>query len=404
MEKFRVGIFLILVVPCLTSNCSSQSLTIIEVSAGTTDRRQTPVIFDLPKSAEEVSDLALVNDETGQTLPIQRINANQVVFILTQLDSGTTHRYQLVEGRADSTTIAESKDAGSGPILIDGGNEILKYSTAVMQPPENYPNYYSRSGFIHPIRTRSGRTITDGFPVGHTHQHGVFMAWVLTTYKGDTIDFWNQQNELGNVAHEEIIEESQGPVYVGFKTRLKHLSRKHGEVLNETWNVILYHQEAHSIFDIESTQSLIGPDTLIINKFYYGGMAFRGAHQWNREDPGFTKRARFITSQGIEGPKANHTRPDWVALYGEVDSELAGVAIMGHSTNFRHPQPVRIHPEMPYFCFIPTVDKGFSIDPGQKYRSRYRFYVFDGEPKIEKIQRLYQDYVNPPDVKILVER
>ena len=54
--------------------------------------------------------------------------------------------------------------------------------------------------------------------------------------------------------------------------------------------------------------------------------------------------------------------------------------MLDHPANFRSPQPVRLHPNKPYFCFAPMVPGAFEIAPGRPYVSRYRLVLHDGRP------------------------
>jgi hypothetical protein len=42
----------------------------------------------------------------------------------------------------------------------------------------------------------------------------------------------------------------------------------------------------------------------------------------------------------------------------------------------------------------------WEIGRGQQYVSRYRFVVYDGEPDVEQLNRLWNDYANPPQVTV----
>ena len=99
----------------------------------------------------------------------------------------------------------------------------------------------------------------------------------------------------------------------------------------------------------------------------------------------------------------NHTRPQWVDLFGPADGQLTGVTILDHPANFRYPQPVRLAPTMPYFCFTPATLGGFSIEPGTPYRSRFRFVVHVGKLAPAGIEPLWHDYAQPPEVRITVK-
>ena len=126
-------------------------------------------------------------------------------------------------------------------------------------------------------------------------------------------------------------------------------------------------------------------------------MAFRGRAEWLKEkdDPGAAPAGfRFLTSEGKGRLEGNHTRPNWVALGGKLDDQDASVAIFGHPGNFRAPQPVRLHPAKPYFCFAPAVVDRFTIKPGAPYVSQYRFLVKAGAIDAKEINAHWRRYAN----------
>ena len=100
----------------------------------------------------------------------------------------------------------------------------------------------------------------------------------------------------------------------------------------------------------------------------------------------------MLTNEGKSRKQGNHTRPNWVILHGEIDGATCGIAAMSHPENFRGPQPVRLHPNKPYFCFAPMVLGDFQIQPGKPYVSRYRFVSFDGKPDDSALENLWKLY------------
>jgi hypothetical protein len=98
--------------------------------------------------------------------------------------------------------------------------------------------------------------------------------------------------------------------------------------------------------------------------------------------------------------KAHATRARWCHIGGEVDGKLAGTAILGHPDNFRAPQPMRIHPNEPFFCFAPSQLGEWQIEPGQPYVARYRFVVMDGEPDPALLDAYWAGYANPTQARI----
>jgi hypothetical protein len=293
-----------------------------------------------------------------------------------------------------------------------GQKTVLKYHHKVVEAPIGIQPFFRRSGHIHPLRTPAGRAVTDDFPRDHPHQHGIFFAWVNTSYAGHLVDFWNQGGQTGQVEHVAIEQTVEGPVCAEFRARLRHSDINFGTtkpVLDETWTVRVYNFEQYFLVDLTSSQQCIAAP-LIVNEYHYGGMALRGQRQWYDQRARENQRADreegeqefvFITSEGKDRIAGNHTRPRWVSLSGPVDGQFASVTVMGHPTNFRYPQPVRLHPTKPYFCFAPMVLGEFPLDQARAYVSRYRFFVHDGRLDQEANLRSWKDFAEPPTVRVV---
>jgi len=268
------------------------------------------------------------------------------------------------------------------------GQPILVYQMEDTLPA-GLPPHYRRGGFFHPVYSPAGIPLTDDFPVGHEHQHGIFMAWVNTTFRGEFTDFWNQQKLTGTVLH---VSSDSGQItdnYYEFYTTLVHQSLAAGPVLSEQWTVRIHPPNTVSTWELISEQTNVTDDTLYLNAYHYGGLGVRGRAEWNAADSlHFTNEAQFLTASGKNRSTANHQRENWCAIYGAVGVDTAGLAVIPHPDNYNDPQPVRVHPEMPYFSFTPVVDHPFSIAPGATYRSVYRFVSFDGVPPVEILNQL----------------
>ncbi len=264
-------------------------------------------------------------------------------------------------------------------ILIDG-KPVFKYNIAVVEPPEGKDAVYARSGFIHPVYTPDGAVITDGFPEGHTHQHAVFMAWTRSTYKGGMVDFWNAHKRLGRVFHAEVIAVERSKDCVSFKVGLKHQELNSPErdvVLDEIWELRAYPKvDDCYVFDLKSTQTTATDEPLVLNEYHYGGMGLRLTREWSPESPSNRESLFEFSMSGGQGRiEGNHTRQHWVAASGLIEGQPASIAVLGHPENFRAPQPVRIHPRIPYFSYSPIVLGEFEIQAGEAYVSRYRYIV-----------------------------
>lgn len=287
--------------------------------------------------------------------------------------------------KLEEPSLSIKEDGITIQIQFDG-QTILNYFTATQLAPDTLAEYYKRSGFIHPLKTLTGKTLTDGFPFDHAHQHGIFNAWTKTTFRGTEIDFWNQQDQLGTVRHKRVIDIK--PSIPSFQVELEHLAYVDNDtviVLEEIWDISATLKNNYYVFDLTSTQTCVSEDSLILDKYLYGGLAFRGSADWNVEN-NYDSLCYFTTSDKLNQVEGNHTRPKWASIYGQINNGLAGIAIIQHPSNLRYPSHIRVHSTMPYFCFNPTVDSDFVFNSGMALTSKYRFVIFDGELDTELIE------------------
>ena len=362
------------------------------------DRVNVPVIVSSAAGLPTQRYFYLQHTSGKELILAQKIDANEFVFIpQTRIPANSSPLYKVMpipskhtkrQPGPEKVTFVKSKN---GIETTVHNKPVFTYHHEVVYPPADSPQYYKRSGFIHPLRSPKGIVLTDDFPAGHTHQHAIFTAWTNTTFRNSKVDFWNQQSQTGTVMHAEILEMLSGDVFGELRVRLLHNSLKDGTVLEEIWKIRLYALKDDFIFDLESDQTNTTTDTLFLHQYIYGGLAFRGAREWNKHDPKHTgDTMQVLTSDGYEKIQANHKPARFVTTYGKIHGSVHGVTIFDHPENFRYPQPIRVHPEMPYWAYSPVVAGAFTIDPGKKYRSRYRYFVFSGKPDPEKIRRIEQ--------------
>jgi hypothetical protein len=263
---------------------------------------------------------------------------------------------------------------------------------------------FRRGGYIHPVRTPSGVRVTGDYPKGHLHHHGIWFSWTNTRFEKRAPDFWNMGQRKGTVEFVELKSNWSGPVHAGFLSEHRFVDLLGAEpktALLESWQVTAYGADlekpaAYHLFDLVSTQRCATDAPLLLPKYHYGGLGFRGHEQWET-----AQLPRILTSEGeTDRVKANESRARWCRMTGEVDGKTVGIAILSHPLNFRSPQPMRIHPNEPFFCYAPSQLGEWSIAPGEDYISRYRFVIFDGELSAAELDRLWSDYAHPVAVKV----
>ncbi len=377
------------------SSCSNYTGQEYKWIAPTNFEQGMPITIKLAELPDDNIDYRIFKIEASSGWPMQKDDRGMIYFVPTEQIIANEQLVIRESDASENINPCEIVERNGFIIATWAGEEILRYAISTQMPPDTAPNYFQRSGFIHPIKTKSGRTVTAGFPKGHMHQHGMFNAWRSANFRGQFVDFWNQQAELGTVIHQKVLNIFNGPVFSSFKVSLQQVAfigQDTVPALDETWEIRIMPLNNQWMMDWTIQQQCHGSDSLILDEFHYGGAAFRGCENWNVEDGAFDSLVFFITDEGKTHVDGNHSRPRWAVMHGQTDQGPAGFAVMGHPNNFRHPQPIRIHPTMPYFVFTPSVLGKFHIAPGDLYQSKYRIIVFDGSPPTELINQLRDEF------------
>jgi len=386
---------------------------VITLQAGKHMLPPGPVRLQIPAELQAAAQLQLSDKKTGKPTPIQLeppaagSPRRSAVFVTqSALQPGQTRQFTLSAHTADSKSAAPAQmriaEKNGALTALKRDAAVLCYHTAMRQPPAGVAANYRSSGHIHPVFAPDGQAVTSEFPADHLHQHALFGAWVKTRFKGRKIDFWNQHKTMGRVDHHRVAAKPvQGDAFCQFTTIRRHIAvdvTPPETVLEEQWQVRVYNTPGYQLFDIESRQRLPAGATepLHIDKYHYGGMALRGRDNW------LPQQMRMLTDAGYDRLKGNGKPAKWVTMHGKLKDGAGGITMLSHSGNFNAPQPVRLHPSMPYFCFMPAVNQPFSIGRDNPLLSRYRYCVFNGEINTALLNALSQQFEEKPEYQVTV--
>lgn len=298
--------------------------------------------------------------------------------------------------------LASSENGGVRQVTIDG-KPVLAYNGPKTPLPAGYEPKFQRGGYLYPLYTPAGKLVADDYPPDHKHHHGVWSPWTATRFEGRAPDFWNTGLETGTVEFvkaDPTARAAPGSLTFTAHHRMVDLTAQPEPkaALDERWDVTVYDRakagpdRPANVFDLTITQTCATSSPLLLPKYHYGGLGFRGSRQWD----GGGDKCAYLTSEGKTRKDGNETPARWCWVGGPVDGAACGVAILCHPSNFRAPQPVRLHPTEPFFCYAPQQGGEFTIEPGKPYVARYRFVVADGEPDRALIERMYDDFAKTP--------
>jgi len=385
-------------------NAATASVT---VKAGEFDRTQTVVTFPITPELRSSSGVRV----KGRTYPVQVNEQGAASFVLDELKKGASATLEIVDGTRPKPNVFATRDGAKLKIAYSRSTDgtaasplpLIDYQAEPgALPRDNIKSSFERGGYLHPIRTLTGKVVTDDFPPNHIHHHGVWWAWTSSEFDGRKPDFWNMGDGKGRVEFVSLDGSWSGPVHAGFRSKHRFIdltAKEPVNALDETWEVTVYAPGERSrfwVFDLVSRQRCATSHALKLPEYRYGGMGVRGNWVWNGRT-----NAAFLTSDGeTDRIKGHATRGRWCDIGGLLDGDFAGLAILCHPDNFRAPQPMRIHPDEPFFNFAPQQAGDMAIAPEETYVSRYRFVVHDGRANKTELDRLWNDYAHPPVVTV----
>lgn len=399
--------------PCFAAE-PTKLLATLAVKSGEHERLDARVFCKLPESLLAQKNLRLIETTSGRstTVPIQPDTTLRGLWWIAagKTEPATARTYRLESGESPATETVTVLNTDEALEARAGNKTLLRYNKQHVEPPPAVDSRFGRSGHLHPVQTLGGAVVSDELPPDHLHQSGLFLSYTRALFEGREVDFWNLAAGKGRVRFKTVLRTTSGSVFGEFQTEQEHVDLtteiKNAEsnqselgktsggkvALREQWIARIWQPSfatGYWVLDIHSQQECATDSPLVLPEYHYGGMAIRAAREWT---PG---KVTFLTSEGDNRIKGNHTRPRWCDIRGEVAGQPAGIALMTHPANFRFPEPLRIHPTMPYMVYTPQFLGAWEISPGKLHHANYRFAIHDGTLTAPALDRIWRDFAEP---------
>lgn len=284
---------------------------------------------------------------------------------------------------------------------------LISYRHEMKAPPEGIDEIYQKSGFIHPVLSPKGDTLSRIQPPDHYHHYGVWGPWTRTKINQEGVDFWNLKYGQWTVLFKEFDKVSSGQVFAGFIAKQEHLYsiKKDPKVaINESLEVKVWKNSNPNRYFIDYTSRFSSPveKGILFEAYRYGGgLGFRFKEQWHKDN------CYVLTSEGKNRITADGTSVRWCIVYGESTDKkgMNGILFMSHPNNRSHPEPMRVWPitanndrgDM-FFEFCPIRNKEWIIEHKKTYSLNYRMLVFEGTLSPEEAEANWKAFAYPPQI------
>lgn len=137
-----------------------------------------------------------------------------------------------------------------------------------------------------------------------------------------------------------------------------------------------------------------GKDDVVFNKNSYGGFAYRGAAEFCGDPKKGEKGWIFTDSEGRVDGDANNKTSRWIVYQGStLNGQAAGLAIIDHPDNPRHPSLWQTRNQYPYFNPSFTCAEDYILKSGSSLTLRYRVLVGQGALGNDRLEAEWNNFI-----------
>ena len=373
----------------------------ISVYAGNHARENCPVSILI---AEKIDEAVLLDDD-GKNVPLQLKSGEEgtlVSFIVSSLDAGQSEVLTLKTGeKAEENEIVE---------LVPRDNALDVKISGEHKTTYVYGGVDFVRPYLFPVLAPSGVRVTRSYPMeevegestDHRHHRSIWVAYG----EANDVDNWSEGEGHGGTVHREFTKQISGPVYAKIGTKNDWVSSE-GEKVLEEWSSFKFYNvvDVGHVIDVRVKLVASEGDVFFGDTKEGGIISVRMASSIDVPRGGTIENSFGGVNEGETwGKKAN-----WCDYYGPTEGKVAGIAVMDHPSNLRHPTNwhVRNYGLMTANCFglsyfynDKTIRGDYTLKGGEELVFRYRLYIHDGTTTDANVAGKYHDYINPPEINV----
>ncbi len=387
-----------------TLGCSEKNNYALSVKTKAELKESVPIAVDSSQINALKQPTSFVLNEDSYTIPFQFDSITGKYWFIYK--PGST--YEIVEGNPvqASNGLSLSKDKGNLKLSIKGKHR-LSYKYGMTPAPKGVSKLFQKSGYLHPVLSPAGDTLTRIQPPDHYHHYGIWGPWTHTKIDTVSVDFWNLGEGQGTVLFQAFKTMQPGAVYSVFQAKQNHinLKKENGEVaIRENLEVRLWDLGVNDRYMIDYTSAFKTPllSGILLEAYRYGGgLGMRFTERWYKDN------SEVLTSEGKSREEADGTSARWCIVSGDASTGNGknGILFMSHPNNRSHPEPMRVWPKDAnngrgdlFFEFCPIRHLEWKLQPNKTYQLKYRMVVFEGKLSAQEAEAYWQAFAYPPKV------
>ncbi len=413
---------LLLALACFSSPAvaqDSQRLT-LTVAAGKHDRQQTPVkiAVSIPQSLRGALIVPL-NTGSGQTIIGQLSTTGGLAFAGARAESGAVSRVlhfvipKLTAGETMTLTgdvtldihklpaaFVWKESAGGFSELSFGERPVLRYMHAKLDESSKEARSATFKPYHH-VYDPTGKFLVTKGPGGlFPHHRGLFFGFNRISYgDGKTADTWHCNNGEYQ-SHERFLTSDTGPVFGRHVVAIDWHGKEKDVFAKEQREMTVYAAGGGTLIEFAShLASAVGPVKLDGDP-QHAGFQFRAT----QEVPDKTAKLTYYLRPDGKGEPGQTRNWDsksrdpktvnlpWHALSFVVGPQRYTCCYLDRPQN---PKEAR-YSERDYGRFGSYFE--YELDQDQPLNLNYRIWLQEGEMTSEQVQRLADDFVEPPVV------
>ncbi|MEX0362123.1 MAG: DUF6807 family protein, partial [Allomuricauda sp.] len=317
-------VFLFFVFTMLCS-CITKNVNSFEVKVNGSMQQELPISVNLDQfdldAVGPKQKMVLLKESDGNLVKVpfqwDKEGEEKFWFVHNPRETHTYHIDFQDELPNVNTAVGYRETEGKLQLLLRK-NPVTSYQFKTQYPPKGIDSIYGKSGYVHPLITPKGDTLTRIQPPDHYHHYGIWGPWTRTKIEDRSVDFWNLGEGQGTVLFKEFGTMAAGDVFASLVAYQEHLDfgaeAENSIALNEKLELRLWSLEPENRYVLDYTSTFSSPleSGLLFEAYRYGGgIGMRFTERWHRDN------CNVLTSEGNDRLTADGSNARWCIVSGE---------------------------------------------------------------------------------------